>query len=139
MYTNILLHHTKTFEADADNMRLYDINVNGMDDIRYNFIILNEPTSSKKSCIYLGRSLEDEPEVSGQTAEVSMLVCIVGDLNRDRPTDKQIYDLISLLCYVMKTYRLTIDDIEMGEYMVRLSIYEVRKKIIDRLKKPTNW
>jgi N-acetyl-anhydromuramyl-L-alanine amidase AmpD len=101
----IIVHHSATKQGDTETFRRYHVEVNGWKDIGYHYVV-NNGTYKSDGLIEKGR---DEKEVGAHAIgynDKSIGICLVGNFDEDRPTEKQMQSLIRLCKDIMRRYNI---------------------------------
>lgn len=101
----IIIHHSATKLGDAETFRRYHVQVNGWKDIGYHYVI-NNGTYKPDGFIEKGR---DEKEVGAHAVgynDKSIGICLVGNFDEDKPTQKQMQALTQLCKDIMQRYNI---------------------------------
>lgn len=106
----LVVHHSATREGGVRAFRVLHRLVNHWRDVGYHFVIGNG-THTEDGCLETGRPDHLRGAHAKGANDCSIGVCLVGDFTSDRPTEKQLSALGSLLQELMERHRLIRRDI----------------------------
>ncbi len=112
----IVIHHSATASGNAKCFRALHRGVFKWDDIGYHFVIGNG-TYSGDGEIEKGRPITAIGAHSRGNNRDSIGICLVGDFEETRPTEKQLASLGSLLLELLNHFSLTADCIKFHREM----------------------
>lgn len=108
----IIIHHSQSEKISLNKIRELHVNIRGWEDIGYHYIIGNKSEFVEDGKIYKGREKKFVgAHVFGQNFD-SIGICLMGNLDINPPTKKQIQSLIKLLKELLKEYNLSVKDIK---------------------------
>lgn len=106
----IIIHHSATKQGDAETFRKYHIEINGWKDIGYHYVI-NNGTYKPDGLIEVGREENDIGAHALGYNDKSIGICLVGNFDEDKPTEKQLKSLRKLCRYLMQKYNIPIQNV----------------------------
>lgn len=106
----IVVHHSATETGNAACFRVLHRAVNGWNDVGYHYVIGNG-TLTGSGEVEDGRKLPFVGAHAKGANEDSIGICLVGNFNRQKPSDKQLSSLVSLILKLKKLYSLVNADI----------------------------
>lgn len=127
----IIIHHSGKSKGNSKNIKLHN---NELDNI-YNFIIDNGNLKEDGF-------IEKVRNIKINSANNSIGICLIGNLNIDKPTKAQLNSLIYLLKNLKKEFDINIDDIIRHKDLESLekncpgknfNINQIKKQIVDSL------
>lgn len=136
----LIIHHSATEDGstnDFNAIKQYHITTNGWKDIGYHFVIENQ----KGQIVTLkGRS---ETTTGAHTLGMngsSLGICVVGNYDRNTPSEDRMRALVDLCITLCKKYKLRASDIEPhNKYAtktcpgLKFPMDELRKRVAERL------
>lgn len=90
----IIIHHSATTSGDVVSFNNYHINTNGWYMVGYHYVIKKDGT------IQQGRPLTVVGAHAGNNNYDSVGICLVGNFEKEKPTEKQYDSLAKLIKYV---------------------------------------
>jgi len=101
----IILHHSATTTGTPEGFAKYHVETNGWGGIGYHFVIQKDGT------IYQTNNDTTLSYHCKGYNQISLGICLVGDFDKQQPTEAQHTSLKELLVYLLKKYGLSTSDI----------------------------
>jgi N-acetylmuramoyl-L-alanine amidase len=107
----IIVHHSESLGGDIDFLRYCHVHDNGWRDVGYHYVICNgKPHGDWKAGrdgeIQEGRPIEEAGAHARGYNKDSIGICLIGNLDKTRPTLAQILSLLQLCSMLAKKYGL---------------------------------
>jgi len=110
LVNRIVLHHSATLTGNAACFRVLHRALNKWNDIGYHYVVGNG-TISGDGEIEEGRQLPFIGAHAKGANEDSIGICLVGNFNKQEPSEMQLSSLVSLVLELQKSYSLPERDI----------------------------
>ena len=107
----LIVHHTSQSYDFPEFIRFRHKIIRGWDDIGYHYVIGNGRLFTKDGKIYQGHPENMEGAHSLGYNLNSLGICMVGDFDRDHPTEQQLHSLVDLLYEKSVQYEISLGNI----------------------------
>lgn len=104
-WTSVVVHHSANEKASPEAMRNYHMNQRGWDELGYHFVIGNGVAYGDGQ-VYVGNRWKKQmtgahcKTPGNQYNEHGIGICLIGDLQKNRPTAKQMDSLARLVAFL---------------------------------------
>ncbi len=104
-WTSVVVHHSANAKASPDAMRSYHMNTRGWDELGYHFVIGNG-IAYGDGAVYVGNRWKKQmtgahcKTPGNQYNEHGVGICLIGDLQKTKPTPRQMESLARLVNFL---------------------------------------